>query len=391
MKSIRMMNQPEDYQKLGVNPNKIEPWEDGRRNVGKAGCIEWWYLDADTDDGIKIGLNFSTKVPVLQSLEGYKPFVYYNIQFPDGTVATNMMTIPDKESNFKEGNCDVQCGNNYFRGDLTDYSVHIEDPQKQFTIDLSLHREISSWRPGSAFAQRSDGQTFTWLCAVPKGEVNGFLRYQDKKLSFHGQGYHDHQWATDVNYTFWNRWLWARQQTNDYTVLLFDLVSTQATGAQQFPWFFVHDKDGNVIFDNIEKTADVDIEIESTREDKGSGKVFPQLSRYTFRKNNLEASYILNAKEDFVFNNHYQLAPESIKKEYDKLGCYPTYTRTSADAHFILKENGETLVDFSGEMLYEISSMWSNYILDAADKENIQKVDPLALAAKLRTPNNKHS
>lgn len=61
-------------------------------------------------------------------------------------------------------------------------------------------------------------------------------------------------------------------------ILLFDLVSTQATGAQQFPWFFVQDKDGNVIFDNIEKTADVDIKIESTREDKGSGKVFPQLS-----------------------------------------------------------------------------------------------------------------
>ncbi len=100
-------------------------------------------------------------MPVLQSLEGYKPFVYYNIQFPDGTVATNMMTISDKESNFKEGNYDVQCGNNYFRGNLTDYSVHIEDPQKQFTIDLNLHREISSWRLGSAFAQRSDIQTFT--------------------------------------------------------------------------------------------------------------------------------------------------------------------------------------------------------------------------------------
>ena len=33
-----------------------------------------------------------------------------------------------------------------------------------------------------------------------------------------------------------------------------------------------------MIFDNIEKTADVDIKIGSTREDKVSGKVFPQLS-----------------------------------------------------------------------------------------------------------------
>lgn len=73
------------------------------------------------------------------------------------------------------------------------------------------------------------------------------------------------------------------------------------------------------------------------------------------------------------------------------MGCYPTYTRTSADAHFVLKDNEETLIDFSGEMLYEISSMWSNYILEASDIENIQKVDPLALAAQLHIQNNKNT
>jgi len=56
-----------------------------------------------------------------------------------------------------------------------------------------------------------------------------------------------------------------------------------------------------------------------------------------------------------------------------------------------LKEKGETLVDFSGGMLYEISSMWSNYMLSASDKENIQKVDPLALAAQLHIQNNKNT
>lgn len=42
-------------------------------------------------------------------------------------------------------------------------------------------------------------------------------------------------------------------------------------------------------------------------------------------------------------------------------------------------------------MLYEISSMWSNYILEASDIENIQKVDPITLAAKLRATNNKNT
>jgi hypothetical protein len=39
------MNQPEDLQKLGVNPNVVEPWEEGRRNDG-AKTNKLWYFDA---------------------------------------------------------------------------------------------------------------------------------------------------------------------------------------------------------------------------------------------------------------------------------------------------------------------------------------------------------
>ena len=30
--SIRIMNRPEDFKALGINPEVVEPWEDGRRN-----------------------------------------------------------------------------------------------------------------------------------------------------------------------------------------------------------------------------------------------------------------------------------------------------------------------------------------------------------------------
>ena len=33
----RIMNRPADYQKLGINPDKVENWEDGRRDNDEAG------------------------------------------------------------------------------------------------------------------------------------------------------------------------------------------------------------------------------------------------------------------------------------------------------------------------------------------------------------------
>lgn len=49
----RVMDKPEDFTKLGVNPDRIEAWEDGRRDSSKPGHAEIWYLTklAITRDG----------------------------------------------------------------------------------------------------------------------------------------------------------------------------------------------------------------------------------------------------------------------------------------------------------------------------------------------------
>lgn len=33
---MRLMDQPEDFEKLGINPNEVEEWEDGRRGTDSA-------------------------------------------------------------------------------------------------------------------------------------------------------------------------------------------------------------------------------------------------------------------------------------------------------------------------------------------------------------------
>ena len=49
---------PADYERLGLSPTSIAPWEDGARTDDSAGTYEWWYFDAHLADGAKLVVAF---------------------------------------------------------------------------------------------------------------------------------------------------------------------------------------------------------------------------------------------------------------------------------------------------------------------------------------------
>ena len=52
---------PADYERLGLSPTSIAPWEDGARTDDSAGTYEWWYFDAHLADGAKLVVTFMNK------------------------------------------------------------------------------------------------------------------------------------------------------------------------------------------------------------------------------------------------------------------------------------------------------------------------------------------
>ena len=48
-------------ERLGLNPDKVEVWEDGYRTAEEEDAFEWWYFDAQFDDGSTAVITFSTK------------------------------------------------------------------------------------------------------------------------------------------------------------------------------------------------------------------------------------------------------------------------------------------------------------------------------------------
>jgi hypothetical protein len=56
-----MASGPADYERLGLSPTSIAPWEDGARTDDSAGTYEWWYFDAHLADGAKLVVVFMNK------------------------------------------------------------------------------------------------------------------------------------------------------------------------------------------------------------------------------------------------------------------------------------------------------------------------------------------
>lgn len=352
-KNIRYMDRPEDYKKLGVNPNKIELWEDGRRDNDDPGHWEWWYFDALMDDGTAVIIQFLEKsFQTINDSVGH-PFINFQITMPDGKHYEEMVPCSIDDRKLGKDKCDVHHGANYFVGDFKNYHIHVE-PYNGIAADIHLKSLTQPFRPGSAYlsADEKDEEYYTWLCSVPKGEVMGSLTVEGKRFEVHGFGYHDHQWGS-INYmTLWNHWTWARHNFEDYSLLVFDMTSSKSYGFKHFPITFIEDKDGNIIFENT-KSESCSCEVLEEYRDEVSGKDYPKVTKYIFNYGSKKVQYLL--KENEILQNvaAYEMAPETQRAIYDKIGMKPSYTRYRATGELMIYEEGKDTIERKGELIYE--------------------------------------
>lgn len=350
MTDVRLLDQPADFDRLGVNPGKIEAWEDSRRNTDpRPNNWEWWYSDFIFDDGITAVVQFFTKGGPHLRENGDYPSINITFTLPDGTHRKDEISIEAKDASYGETQCDVAFGEHFFRGDLKEYHIHVE-PVKGCGVDLKLISRSKPYRPGTSYFEfGSPDKYYTWLCVVPKGEVSGTITYDGKTREVRGYGYHDHQWGSTNFITEWNHWLWARQSFDDYSVLIFDMTAARKHDYARFPIAFIQDKDGNLIFEN---TRGVKCELlEEYFDEESSGKDYPKDVRYTFENGGNKAVYRLKWKK-ILETGGVKTITGAMKLMVKLLGVKLSYTRYLADGELSLTVNGGT-IERSGELIYE--------------------------------------
>lgn len=359
MQPARLMSRPEDYERLGIKKGVVEPWEDGMRDNFEAGHFEWWYFDCILEDGTKVTASFSTKIAYAVFMEGNHPALVFNVNTPDGRMITEaFMEYQPNEISYSKTGCDVHYGPHSISGDLNEYRIKAE-PVRGNGFDLTLKKEASSWRGDAGYIGmgENDERYFTWLCSVPKGSVEGTLIIDGKTVEVKGQGYHDHQWGNIFHSEFLNHWFWARQNTENYTVLVFDFVLNKEYGYTRIPLAFIQDKDGKVLFEN---TKDVFCDVKEEYFMEAANTNFPKVTHYVFENNGKKLDYTFTVKEELEGKDSYAQFPEPMKQLSDKFDAHPKYGRYLAEGDFTLYD-GDQVIHDKGDLIYEFSYIGHTY------------------------------
>lgn len=367
--SVRVMDKDRDYQRMGTKRGKIESWEDGKRDDDRAGVYEWWYFDMILDDGSKAVIHFNTKDNKTISKDGTIPSVVIKITDPNGKEFKDNVILNKEDAYFGKQKCEVKFGPHFVEGDLQSYHIHV-DPTggvngqdgaggtgeaSNVGADLKLISTSKPWRPGAGgftFGEDEAGY-FTWLCAVPRGEVVGTLFYNGKEHAVTGAGYHDHQWGNMAHNTTWDHWLWGRQDFGDYTAVIFDIGTQKKFGYQRLPMFFLQDNEGNLILEDLQ---DPQCRLVKEYKEQLSGKMYPKVVDYQFKQGNKTVKYTISQHEELEARDAAASIPKIISWFLKLKGMHPSTSRNFA-LGTLTYDDGTNHFQRKSDMIYEFVYM----------------------------------
>ena len=235
-KLARLADRPEDYEKLGLHPNKIAQREDGLRTGGKFGEYEWWYFDARLEGGYSLVIIFYSQ-PVTAATAGYAPCVSLSLTGGEYELLEEV-SFPIKDCRFSRDSCNIQIGPNVFRGDLKNYTIHFENAR--VSCDVSLEGLAESYRHHTGQIVFGEKKYFAWLPSVPEGTVTASLTVDGKELTLTGSGYHDHNWGNTGMFWLMHHWYWGRAKLGDYQVISSYITAGEKYGYEHFPIFVIY-------------------------------------------------------------------------------------------------------------------------------------------------------
>jgi hypothetical protein len=266
-----------DYQRLGLSPTSIEPWEDGARTDNSAGSYEWWYFDAHLADGAKLVLVFANK-EVTDPKKPLSPQLRLNLDLADGRHFEKIVQYRDEEWSSAKDHCDIRMGSNRFSGDLHEYQIEVD--VEGISIEVTLKGEVPPWRPSTGYMLFGTKQQleFAWLPSVPQGAVTASYTIDGERYETTGVGYHDHNWGNVNLMNIVHDWYWARGQAGPYSVIASYITAAEKFEFETIPIFMLA-RDNVLIGDD---PAKVSFEREGIFTDQTTGKPVATTTRYTY-------------------------------------------------------------------------------------------------------------
>lgn len=346
--TARRADTPEDYQRLGLD-HTVSPWEDGIRTDGKPGSYEWWYFDAHLDDGSSLVVAFYTKNPLAPG-DPLDPYVSIQLDRPGHDTLTRVVKAGVTQFHAATDRCDVSLGDNFIRGDLHTYEIHVSSGD--LVVDATLNGQVPAWRPATGYTLFGDHEEhyFAWLPSVPQGTVSVRLTVDGDTEELGGVGYHDHNWGDAPMMKLLNHWYWGRAQAGPYSIVSSYITAERAYGCAEIPVFLLA-KGEAIVGDDVAK---VRFHLEDEFVDEASGKPVANTVVYEYTDGGDEYRVSFNRAQTIVDQ---QLIDKvtGIKHVLAKLARFDgSYLRFTGDVrleHFVV---GEKVEDFRDAGIWEL-------------------------------------
>lgn len=239
---------------LGLDEHTVAPWEDGFRTADEPHAFEWWYFDAQFDDGSSLVVTYATK-PHTKPEGPLAPQLLLIHRTADGTSTKQTLGYGADEltaASGRDATCDVRIGPHHVTGDLTAYDLHVETDD--LTVDLHIDRAAPSWRPSSGYSYftKDNSRYLAWVVPVPYGTCSGTVAASGSEpLQVNGFAYHDHNWGNAVMGDNLDHWYWGRARVGDYSVIYVQMTTAKVLGLGgiHLPvWFLA--KGGRIVTDD---------------------------------------------------------------------------------------------------------------------------------------------
>ncbi len=188
---------------------------------------EWWYLDAQFDNGYSCVVTYHYRILFL---DPHVPAVQLHIYAPDGQKHMGFRAYDPKDVFASDRRCDVRMGNSFVRQEDGGYRLSFRT--RRAGAELTFKSILPGWKSGDGLYRKGDNIQ-GWVVPVPRGEVEGTLYIGETAIKVKGnRGYHDHNWgSTNIDEAF-SSWYWGRLYDDKYTLI--------------YGWCFPQDKNDEI-------------------------------------------------------------------------------------------------------------------------------------------------
>jgi len=340
----------EDFEKEGMS---IEPelWEDGNRTPYDRHHFEWWYFDAELDDGSVIVIIFGPK-PFFDTHFPKFPLIVIDYTDPSGKQIQEGYLEKNRRKNYSNSKekCDVRISDNYFIGDLKNYKIKAKT--KSIEADIALQSLSKPWRPGNGYLyfkkqEKSEEKYFAWLSAVPYGKVSGTLSINGVERQVKGKGYHDHNWGNADPSSLFHHWYWSRSHFGEYLLLACNLVTRKEYGFEEYPYLLLMDENGVI----AEDSTQVNVIKKDPVKHPETKKLIHDTLEFVYNDDELKFSLTLKREKDIVLGNLLRL--NSPHLFFRQIGKNPWYHRFLGKSIFEIEMEGKK-DHFDSTVVYEL-------------------------------------